>query len=123
MQHSWKWFIYYRCQNVNRNAVNVPKKVKNVKGGTAAHFCPPANADDDVSSKRNMELLNTEMLKTKPRSDVLKELMRRTFANRWESYVNNTSTLSEHLSQYPLLKKAPYVSYISTACVHVNYYA
>ena len=35
-----------------------------------------------------MELLKVEMGKSKQRTDVLKDMMRRTFPNRWDSYVN-----------------------------------
>ena len=78
---------------------------------SSVHFIPPTNADDEVSYGRNLELLKGEMSKTKPRVDVLKDMMRRTFPNRWEAYINdhNPSTLLEYLSQYPLLKKATYV--------------
>lgn len=43
---------------------------------------------------------------------MLWKTMRRTFPNRWDAYVNNKepSTLLEYLSQYPLLKKASFVS-------------
>ena len=42
----------------------------------------------------------------------MKDLMRRTFPNQWDAYINNNepSTLLEYLSQYPLLKKASFVS-------------
>ena len=61
-----------------------------------------------------MELLKVEMEKPKPRTDVLKDLMRRTFPNRWDAYVtrNEPATLLEYLAEFPLLKKASYVSCI-----------
>ena len=38
--------------------------------------------DDDVSNKRNLQLLKTECTKPKPRQEVLKDLMKRTFQYR-----------------------------------------
>ena len=51
---------------------------------------------------------------TQPRLEVLKEMMQRTFPNRWDLYVNHSTppTLFEYLSEYPLLKKTLYVSYM-----------
>lgn len=70
------------------------------------------HADDDASYERNLQLLKAETDKVKPSSDVLKELMRRTFPNRWDAYVtrSESSTLAEYLAAFPLLKKATYVS-------------
>ncbi len=89
---------------------NTPKRRK--VDCRAAHFCPPTHAEDEVSYARNEELLRVEMAKSKPRSDVLKELMRRTFPNRWDAYVNDNDppTLLEYLAKFPLLKKPTYVS-------------
>lgn len=64
------------------------------------------------------------MAKQKPQPDTLKELMRRTFPNRWDAYVskNEPATLLEYLHEYPLLKKATYVSPVNvTCCVHIFY--
>lgn len=64
-----------------------------------------------VSYGRNLELLKAELGKPKPRSDVMKDLMCRTFPNRWDDFVNHAEpgTLLGYLGQYPLLKKATYV--------------
>lgn len=83
-------------------------------GSRAAHYMqsPPPNADDDTSYKRNVDLLNTERKKPKPRTAVLKELMRRTFPSRWDEYINSADLpLSGYLERFPLLKKTPYVSF------------
>ena len=71
-------------------------------------------AEDEISFGCNLELLKVEMGKPKPRTDIQKDLMRRTFPNRWEAYVtrNEPATLLEYLSEFPLLKKAYYVSCI-----------
>ena len=120
VQHSWKWFIYYRCQNVNRHSKDegCPRKRAKIDEQAHAHFYPPIHAEDEVSFGQNLELLREESEKAKPQSDVLKELMRRTFPNRWEAYTskNEPATLLEYLKEYPLLKKAPYVSF----CVYMK---
>ena len=56
-----------------------------------------------------MELLRGEMLKGKPRTAVLKDLMRRTFSNRWKKYLSESTSLTSYLHDFPLLKKAVYV--------------
>lgn len=79
----------------------------------AAHAFPPTNADDEVSYKRNLDLLKAEMDKPgKLRTDVLKELMTATFANRYDLFVNqrDPGTLAEYLQTFPILRKATYVS-------------
>ena len=114
MQHSWKWFIYNRCQNVNRSSSNKdgPPRKRAKKESSAAHLYPPTNADDEVSYGRNLELLKAELSKPKPRVDVLKQLMTCTFSNRYDDFVNNGSpaTLLEYINDFPPLKKATYVS-------------
>lgn len=113
LQHSWKWFIYYRCQNVNRGAPKAsaepaPKRPKLIDKNK--HHYPPVHADDEVSHSRNIELLKEELLKPKPRVQVLKDLMRRTFANRWKSFLDDTPHLCDYLADFPLLTKPVYVS-------------
>ena len=112
--HGCGFYNYYCCQNINRHSKSdgdpSPKRLKVEK--SAAHFLPPSNAEDAVSFKRNVELLQSELGKPKPRAEVLKDLMQHTFANRWDSYVNNSnpSTLLEYFSVYPLLKNTAYSS-------------
>lgn len=80
----------------------------------AAHAFPPTNADDEVSYKRKFDLLKAEVDKPgKPRTDVLKELMVATFANRFDLFVNHRDpgTLAEYLQTFPILRKATYVSH------------
>ena len=124
LQHSWKWFLYYRCQNVNRQSRNDSgnSRKRPELDDHIAHVCPPTLAEDDVSFGRNIELLKGELGKPKPRVEVLKDLMRRTFPNRWKLYVNDNepSTLLEYLSRYPLLKKASFVSIQRHTCTIDN---
>ena len=91
-----------------------PRKRVKLSDHSCVHSVPPTHAEDEVSYGRNLELLKSEMGKTKPGVDVLKDMMRRTFPNRWEAYVNGNEppTLLEYLSQYPLLKKATYVCFL-----------
>ena len=128
LQHSWKWFLYYRCQNVNRQSKDEagPRKRAKLEDRSHVHFCPPIDADDEVSFARNVDLLKEEMAKPKPQADILKELMRRTFPNRWDAYVskNEPSTLLEYLQEYPLLKKATYVRiymYVTLMFLGISY--
>ena len=117
LQHSWKWFIYYRCKNVNKVPKGhsqegcSPKKRPKIID-RAVHCNPPANADDEVSYERNLEQLKTEQLKTRARVDVLKDLMKRTFANRFGVLLEggHPLTATDYLKEFPLLKKATYVS-------------
>ena len=85
----------------------------------AMHYYPPTNAEDDVSYLRNLELLKTEQSKQKPRVDVLKSLMKRTFPNRFNELTNNSeTTTTEYILKFPLLKKAAYVSFIIITCTY-----
>lgn len=118
LQHSWKWFLYYRTQNINRSSkqdgITCNKAKRPRLEDHAAHLYPPLHGEDEVSYGRNLELLKAELLRSKPRTDTLKDLMSRTFANRWSAYVdrNDPATLLEYLSLFPLLKKTTYVCYI-----------
>lgn len=72
-----------------------------------------------MSYGRNLTLLQAEISKQKPRPDILKTLMRRTFPNRFDSFVNGGDqqvTLLEYLGDYPILKKCVYVSSNAPAC-------
>ena len=80
------------------------------------------HGEDSVSYGRNLELLRAELGKTKPRSDVMKDLMCRTFPNRWDDFVNNSepATLLEYLGEFPLLKKATYVcQFLKFICIYI----
>ena len=126
LQHSWKYFIYYRCQNVNRKSKSIcdsspsTKRLKLDK--QPAHSCPQMVPDDEIAFGRNLEILSAEVIKSKPRTDVLKDMMKRTFPNRWDLYLNRSHppTLSGYLSEYPLLKKTSYVSKVITCMFGVN---
>ena len=78
------------------------------------HSYPPIteSADDDASNKRNLELLREEFAKTKPRNDVLKELMARTYPFRRQTILNSPMSVTGIILEMPLLKKCTYVSCI-----------
>lgn len=59
-----------------------------------------------------LQLLKQEMAKPKPRVEVLKELMARTFSSRREWILDTTSVRSvkDITAEFPLLKKSIYVS-------------
>ena len=110
LQHSWKWFIYYRCQNVNRTSganksdQSSHKRPKLIDKNM--HLYPPTHAEDEISYRCNVGLLKEEQLKAKPRVQVL---MKRTFSNRWSSFLDESPTLSVYLVDFPLLMKPVYV--------------
>ena len=113
VQHSWKWFIYYRCQNINRNSgKSTPGARKKLKLDKTNHFYPPVNSEDEVSYKRNLELLQAEIEKAKPRSETVKMLLRQTFPNRWQELVagERWSSVTEYLVGFSILRKMTYVS-------------
>lgn len=100
IQHSWQYFIYYRCQNVNRKSRNdeiQPRKKPKFDDKLPAHVCPPIHAEDEVSFGRHLEVLNTERQKPKPRLEVLKDMMRRTFPNQ-SQYTTNTVRIFSRVS-------------------------
>ena len=113
LQHSWKWFIYYRCQNVNRSSTkeSSAKRPRLSSEDQTVHLYPPTEGEDEVSHSRNIELLRAEWGKQKPRAEVVKELLTHTFSNRFDAYVNKNEppSLLEYLAEFPMLKKANYV--------------
>ncbi len=67
------------------------------------------DAEDDVSAERNKELLKKEVAKSKPKQDILRELIKRTFKTRRE-LVNNGMQPEEIIMEYPHLKRIKGVS-------------
>lgn len=101
---------------MNRNSkIDVTARKRLKIDDKTVHLYPPLHGEDDVSYGRNIELLKAEIGKPKPRTDVLKDLMGRTFPNRWDNFVNRSepATLLQYLSEFPLLKKTTYVSIIT----------
>ena len=127
LQNSWKWFIYYRCQNVNkpeasgkRSDEGPPKKRLKLASDRAHHFYAPMHAEDSVSYERNLNLLKQEQSKPRPRVEVLKDLMGQTFTNRFDALIKSSDpiTASDHVTEFPLLKKPIYVSSPVLFCMY-----
>ena len=115
--------MYTRAQNVNRptneGSSTAPPKKKTKIDDPAKHTYPaiPDGADDEESTRRNLELLKGESLKPKPRSDVMKDLLTRTFPTRRVSILNSDSSVADILKENPYLKKCAYISLFKHVCV------
>lgn len=96
----------------SRNESSLPQKKRAKVDDHAKHTYPaiPACADDEESTRRNLELFKQECLKPKPRSDVMKELLTRTFPTRRDTILNSTSSVMDTIKENPHLKKSTYVS-------------
>ena len=124
LQHSWKWYLYNRCQNVNREVTTQEsedggarrKSIKLTSKNKHAYPCIPDNADDEASFGKHLDMLTSELAKPAHRqsSSHLQELMRRTFAMRrqWilEDHDDADGPVRQIITKYPLLTKATYVS-------------
>ena len=98
-----------------------PPKKKTKIDDPAKHTYPaiPDGADDEESTKRNLELLKGESLKPKPRSDVMKDLLTRTFPIQRVTILNSNSSVADMVKENPYLKKCAYVSLFRHVHVHV----
>ena len=61
-----------------------------------------------MSARRNSELLKKELEKSKPKPDVVRELVKRTLKTRRDLVIKSTPP-EEILEAYPHLRKATYV--------------
>ena len=76
---------------------------------------------DEVAIKRNRELLKKEMMKPKPKSEVIISLIKRTLVPR-RNWIMDGCRPAKVMDQYPHLKKCCYVSIIYIVCVNcINY--
>lgn len=116
-QGAWKWFIYTRSQNVNRKScddeTSLPRKKRKVDS-VNKHEYPaiPESAEDEVSNKTNLKLLQEEWAKTKGQDpQKIKTLLMRTHNIR-RAEVLHSEDLSAFsiLQKYPMLKRCSYVS-------------
>ena len=106
-----------------KKADGPPKKKLKLVSDRARHFYAPMHAEDAVSYERNLDLIKQEQSKSRPRVEYL---MRQTFANRFDALINSTDpvTASDHVAEFPLLKKPTYVScyvlihYDVRTCIH-----
>ena len=69
MQHSWKWYTYNRCQNINKadskeeteDGATACKSIKLTSKNKHAYPCIPQNADDDASFGQHLDMLTSEL--------------------------------------------------------------
>ena len=113
-QNSWKWFLYTRTRNVNRpvsesDGEQPRKKVKEESKRKHCYPAIPADAEDETSNSRNLELIKNELAKPDPSHESMKLLMSRTFPIRRASILKSES-VKNMLEEYPLLKRSAYVS-------------
>ena len=126
-QNSWKHFLYTRSQNVNRNKIiNCDKSeapcLKRMKMEPSKHVYAafePSDDSDEVSNKRNLELL-IKMLKPKPKSEVVLHLIQRTFVFR-RKWIMDGARPQNVVTDYPHLKKCCYVSVLCRV-IFINSY-
>lgn len=99
-----------RCQNVNRNQSKNDPEPKRPKLEPAKHMYAVMDqeGEDDVSTKRNCEHLKKEIAKSKPKPDVVRELIKRTLKTRRDMVMGATRP-EVMISEYPHLRKARYV--------------
>ena len=80
-QYSWAKFISQRCSNVNRHdgSNEVPKSErKKIENSMKHQYLEDTDSiiiDDAVAFNRNMKKLAAELLKTRPISENLEDLM------------------------------------------------
>lgn len=110
--------MYTRSQNVNRKShddISSPKK-KLKLNTLKKHEYPviPSSADDETSTKTNLELLQKEWSTTKPKGpdpETVKTLLMRTHGARRSEVLQEESTSAHSfLQKYPMLKRSTYVS-------------
>lgn len=81
----------------------------------------PLLADDDVSMKRNLELLKEESLNSNPSHENLKTLMVRTYNARRAALLDSQyPTVFSFIKEFPVLKRCTYVR--QETCITVATY-
>ncbi len=97
---------------MNRSGVAEGPKSKQIKlNEKQMHLyiaLKPTELEDDISTKRNEELLRKEFLKGKPKEEVVQSLIKRTLTLRREAVLSG-SRPEDLLGKYPHLKKPKYV--------------
>ena len=109
LQGAWIWFIYTRCQNINQKTTDdnddtQPRKKRKVDTFKHKYPATPDNAEDEVSDRSNLKLLEEEWIKNKARSSKMKTLFIRTHKQRRADILSmkDSTTLSLFL-KYPML--------------------
>ncbi len=99
--------------NTNRNPVSSgPPTPKKLKVDAEKHTYPyiEGNEADEVSIARTINLLKVEMTKTRPRYEIVVDLMKQKFIYRRRWILSESRTVSSVCMDYPILSKALYVS-------------
>jgi len=117
MQYSWQQFIYTRCQNTNRKppsaAYESPKPSSPKRQKPDDNHAYPSLAgvvEDETAHTRNIEQLQLEIDKPKPRLDVVHTLMTETFT-RCRKWILEQKTVNAVIKEYPFLRKPIHVSH------------
>ena len=118
MQESWKRYLITKCQNLNRcekksDTDDSPApSAKRLKMSPLKHPYSSFSTEmeDDTSHERNLTLLKKEAAQVKPRADVLKDLMKRTYGRRRKLILDGYDSVQHLCSEYSSLKKAFIVS-------------
>ncbi|XP_065892420.1 uncharacterized protein [Dysidea avara] len=114
--HSWKQFLYTKCQNINWSSPkdkSADRPRKKPKLDLYKHPYPAirfAMDDDEESHTRHLNLIKAELAKSTPDMDRAKELMCRTFSRRRTWLLEEQPPIQEVLAKYPLLKRLTIVS-------------
>ena len=110
---------------MNRNDHSVGPTQKKIKFDSSKHNYPliPPSSDDDISDKRNLQLLKEEATKAKSNKPVVKDLLIRTYPVRRRMLLESNVSVSEIVTENPFLKKCAYVScIILNARIVILYY-
>lgn len=108
--------MYTKCQNLNRKSVksssdsDAPAKRRKIDKSHHDYPSSVVEIEDDTSHQRNLDALMQEVSKSNPRSNVMKDLMKRTYGRRRQWILEEERLVSEICADYPPLRKAPYVS-------------
>ena len=100
-----------RCQNTNRKSNAIVSKPKKLKLTEKHDYALLTIDEDEISDKRNKELLFKEISKGKANVDVMRTLIHRTLGVRRKEVTSGVRP-EELLKSYPHLKKPNYVSNI-----------
>ena len=110
MQESWQGFIYIRSQNLNRKAPGTPSstpapKRKKIVIDLEKHSYPSVSgeSEDEATHEENVQTLQEELQKPRPKPETVKFLMAQTFRSRRGEIVDDPKLVSENCTMYPSL--------------------
>ena len=99
-------------KQVNKSPTSSDLPAKRQKLDNSKHDYPSMaiEIEDDTTHKRNYDVLKQEVAKTNPKTDILMDMMKRTFGRRRLWILESEHPVLKICEEYPPLKKAPYVS-------------